>query len=389
MLIPFFEGYAQRSAKTISGIGEGITISDRSKDFSTTLFGWSQVGMHGAYNLNSNNSTADNLKLNATVQRLRLGSKGFLFDSKLKYLFQVAVAGDEVNTVMSSPKPRFNGLLDAYFEYEVFDGFSIRVGQGFLPVVAEANTLARNTGFADRGKVFYFSGFDRDAGIQAFYQKQFGTVGFKLSGAISQGEGRNASDYLRGGLNYVGRADLILKNTTNPNLTNLNSTLTDDQRIDGYYLKVGGGYSYNDNASRNNGFSGEYVQVERDIEVLFADLLFKTNGFSMLAEFVSRYTVIPVVYDTSFYIIANFNTGWAMNIQSAYCFENGMEIIGRFSQINPKQVNNRPSFNEYTVGFNKYFNSHFVKLQTEVGYNDFENAFTDNLFGRAILLFGF
>lgn len=95
--------------------------------------------------------------------------------------------------------------------------------------------------------------------------------------------------------------------------------------------------------------------------------MFKFNGVSIMIEYIDRKG------DDD---ISGFGTGTDFVIQDGYLFKNNFEIGGRFSSINPDNINlsSINEENEYTLGLSRYIVGHNLKLQSDFSYDDFELA---------------
>ena len=378
--------FGQGSLRTTASLGEGINFSNRGKTLNTTLYSWAHFSGYAT------NSFTNSLDLNQnsyhfTLNRMRFGARGFILEENFRYHFQFSVAPSETRVPPNSEVIFFNGLLDGFLEYEFFEGFSISVGQRFLPGTRNSFTEARNLQFIDRSQLFLFSGYDRDIGVFGSYALPIGNTVIKPTLAITQGEGRNITPNL-GGLNYQARLDFYPFGS----FTNDNEVVEGDQfRERTAKLVLGAGIGYNDNARREGGFSSNIVEVERDIISLYADLLFKYNGFAFMAEFFEKFSDIPVVYDTSFSKIAVFTNGFGYNFQTSYLMESNWEIAARYSSVFPTEVIQQPNREKYSLALNKYIDGHGIKFQTEVYYlnSRISNAQTNGIGITFLLAAGF
>jgi len=359
--------YSQGSLKVQNSTGEGINFNNRTKTANTTIYAW------GHFSANLSNSFQNKVELpnnqyNFTLNRARLGARGFILEENLRYHFQYSFAPNETQVPVGSSKVFFNGLLDAFFEYEFFDGFVVSVGQRFLPGARNAFTGARNLQFLDRSELFSFSGYDRDVGAFGWYSIPIGKMKLRPTIAVTQGDGRNISPNL-GGLNYQARIDFFP----------LGDFVSDNEFLegDGYRefspkLVLGGGIGYNDNARREGGLTGKLVEVERDIISVYADLLFKYNGFSFMTEFFEKFSDIPVVYNTDFEKIAVFSNGYGYNFQTSYMLQSNWELAARYSTVFPTEVTLSPKVEKYSIAINRYIAGHGVKFQSEISYTNLD-----------------
>lgn len=374
--------FGQEILKVNNNLGEGITFTTRNKSVESTIYAWGHFD--GAVsNGFTNNFDISNNQYVFGVQRMRFGTRGFMYQNKLRYHFQFSVAPAEVKGIDANSNSLFNGLLDGFFEYDLFEGFTVSAGQRFLPGNRNAFTGIRNLQFFDRSALFSFSGYDRDIGVFAWYNFSVGGSVFRPQFALTQGEGRNISRNL-GGLNYQARLDWMPFGA----FTGFNEIVEGDiSRETSPKLAIGVGYGFNDNAGREGGFTGDFVNTQRDIESIYADVLFKYNGISIMAEYFEKFSNIPVVYDTAFNTLATFGNGYGFNFQAGYLFESNWELAGRYSTVFPTPVTKAPNLEKYSLALNKYIAGHGIKIQGEVSYTE-TKALPANINGvQFILLF--
>jgi len=298
----------------------------------------------------------------ATVKRLRLRFDGFVKETKLTYYLQLSFSrGDQDWDNSYVP----NVIRDAMVYYKFNKYFYIGLGQGKLPGNRQRVTSSGAQQFADRSIVNATFNIDRDFGVFAYYNKKIGeTFVWELKGAVSTGEGRNILK-TDNGLAYTGRVELLPLGK----FTNKGDYFEGDlERETKPKLSVAATYSYNHKAMRNAGQRGTYLFEQRDIESIFADMMFKYNGWCLTGEYAERNVNNPITMNENNDIIF-IQTGRGYNAQLSYMFLNDCEIAGRYSHIRPSsQMNglNMPLQDVYTLGFTKYLASHKTKFQVNV-----------------------
>lgn len=358
-----FQLFAQKELKVSHNLGDGIIFKDKTDLLESRMFLWGHSTTQVELPV-SDKTNLQQLDFSSSINRLRLGSQGWILNNKFRYLFQVAFGEGETNFVTNAPTNGYNGLLDAAMEYDVTPNFTISVGQRFLPSHREAFMGARNLQFFNRSLLFNFAGFDRDAGIFAWYKINIGNILFKPTVSVTQGEGRNFGSFGLGGLNYNFRGDIYIlggiKEADEAQQQAFNSTKPS--------LVLGFGYGFNDNAVRSGGLSGNFNSVERDIESYFVDLLFKYKGFSLTAEAFEKNVTIPVIYNSDFEILGVFESGYGFNVQAGYFLNQQWEIASRYTKILPTPVTGLNTLENISLVANRYFAGNGIKLQTELGY---------------------
>jgi len=298
------------------------------------------------------------------VRRLRLRFDGFVYNHKFSYLFQLAFSRDD----MDWDKTKFPSLIrDAMVFYKPANNIQIGFGQGKLPGNRQRVISSGQQQFADRSIVNSNFTIDRDFGFFLSYSQPIGITVFRLRAAISNGEGRNIP---KGDTHfaYTGRVEFLPFG----NFTNNGDYFEGDlEREPKPKLSLAAGYSFNDGAIRTIGQTGSFMNESRDLSTIFADILFKYQGWAVSSEFISLDTwqspFVTLIDGTASHIL----TGYGINTQVSYCFKNLFEIEGRFSYIMPdEQLQHlEPLQKQYIVGVSKYFGGHPVKLQSNLIYN--------------------
>ncbi|MBR9997778.1 MAG: FmdC precursor, partial [Cyclobacteriaceae bacterium] len=140
-------------------------------------------------------------------------------------------------------------------------------------------------------------------------------------------------------------------------------------------LALGLTFDFNNNAVKSNGQQGKVLDQHANLRSIFADAMFKYNGFSMMTEYVNRNATdifydpldSPGSYRNEFYI------GNAFNSQIGYLFKNNFEIATRYTYINPLKFTKYRDIAEYTLGISKYISGHRIKIQSDFSLLQEEN----------------
>lgn len=295
-------------------------------------------------------------KVEARVRRLRLRFDGFVYNPRLTYLIQLSFTrGDMDYESLGFP----NIIRDAYVQYAVTKNFAVGIGQTKLPGNRQRINSSGDLQFADRSIVNSTFNIDRDFGIQFNYKAKFAVV----RGALSSGEGRNItnSDY---GMAYTGRVDLLPFG----HFTNGGDYFEGDlAREPKPKVSLGLAFSHNENTPRSGGQLGGMLGAPTDIQTEIIDFLFKHNGWAFSSEYIKRIAPTPVSLDddgnqTYVYV------GSGQNFQGSYNFKSNWEIAARYSVVTPgEEIEGIEEKKEhYTLGVNKYFKGHRVKIQNNL-----------------------
>jgi len=315
----------------------------------------------------------------ARVRRLRMRMDGYIYTPKISYSVQLAFTrGDQDFDDSGIP----NIVRDAIIFYNFSDDFYIGVGQNKLPGNRQRVNSSGQLQFAERSIVNANFSVDRDFGLSANLSKKIGDMPINLKGAISTGEGRavNTTD---AGLAYTGRVEFLpLGDFTNDG----DYSEGDLEREETPKLSIGGGYSYNSKTTRLSGQTGEFVKNAKDLSTIFADAIFKYNGFAYQAEYMQRNVNDPLninMEDEQVYVYK----GFGINQQISYLFNKGYELAGRYTYVEPhkdiRQFEKKTEIIE--AGLTKYMKAHRLKFQLNGNYlvknGHFNNAMDDNKWG--------
>jgi phosphate-selective porin OprO and OprP len=328
------------------------------------------------------------ISTNMLVRRARIKIGGSPLDN-FKYKMEIGLSNNDHGGILPQTNKASRMILDAYVVYTLpkAKNFSIKVGQMKLAGNRERVISSQQLQFVDRSLLNSKYNIDRDIAIQAQHSNTF-TSGalLKSSFSLAQGEGRNITTGNEGGYEYTARLEFL------PFGKFHETTSIGGKRVlvagKGDYisaaivnekcpkLALGLSYDQNNNAVRKNGNTKEYMDGYRTLSTIFADLIFKYNRLSIMAEYTNKSAPEGSVLsmDSLGRPTANFYTGKGINIQSGYIFKrNGSdlgkglsEIAVRFTKIMPDKANAIDDISMYTLGFSRYVDKHNIKVQTDV-----------------------
>lgn len=353
--------------------GLGFNAPDTSFGLNLRFRIQSRVGMitESANSLNTES-------IEARVSRLRLRMDGYIHGYNISYLLQLAFSRPDLDWDNTGFP---NIVRDAMIYYRFNPDFYMGFGQGKLPGNRENIISSGQQQFVDRSMVNGSFSLDRDFGLFAYYSHDFKSIVFNFKGALSTGEGRNAPS-TDDGLCYTGRIEIL---PFGKFINNGDFSEGDLDREPTPKLALGGGYSANFNAPKNRGQAGTYLSDTRDMSTLFADAIFKYQGFSAYTEFMQRFCEDPVVVDhPEFleYVLA----GYGLNLQTSYLLKNNWEFTGRYAVVTPDKLIDQYQKQQkiYTLGVNRYITRHFTKFQANISYREnhdmvTQKKFSDNL----------
>ena len=151
---------------------------------------------------------------------------------------------------------------------------------------------------------------------------------------------------------------------------------------------VGLTYDYNHDAVKNRSNGGNYMFLndgslfETDITTLFIDAMFKYNGFAFMGEYASRDADIPVAVNADGSATGDIvRVGNALNMQFSYLLKSNIEVTGRYTTLNFKDITGRDPQDQYTLGVSRYIFGHKLKVQADVSYST-KDGNQDNIMFR-------
>ena len=312
---------------------------------------------------------------NFIVRRARLKFDGFAYSTKLKYKIELGLSNRDISGAnqFNRNTPRY--ILDAVIMWNFAGNWELWAGQTKLPGNVERVVSSANLQLIDRSLLNSRFNIDRDLGIQLRHKTKLGSeflMREKLS--VSQGEGRNVSEGNQGGLQYTARLEFLPFGTFKSKGDYFQSDLKREEKPK---LMLGFTYNYNQDAVRERGFAGDYMIrtdgsiYETDQTTIFADAMFKYNGFSFMGEYAKRTADDPVATEldgitpTGDIVL----TGNALNLQAGYLFKNNYEIAARYTTVNYERITEALPREQYTLGVNKFIVGHKLKVQSDISYS--------------------
>lgn len=327
------------------------------------------------------------------IRRARLKFDGYAFSPKLKYKMELGLTNRDIS---GGSGPEFskaaNIILDAYVDWNFAKGFYLKFGQAKLPGNRERVISSADLQTVDRSLVNSHFNIDRDFGLQLRAEQKMDQFEMKEWACIHQGEGRDVTSGDFDGYGYTFRAEMYpfgafdakdKDDYVGSDFDGVHdrSLRPSSEKYRGPKLAIGATYSLNQNAVRTGGQLGSFMidskgnYVGKDLRTFFLDAMFKIEGLCFLGEFANRKTTDgnPVVYDTnSKSVLGKYYTGNGYNFQAGYMLNNYLEPVVRYTRVNP-DVLAANGETQYTIGLNKFFKKHKLKLQSDITYRSMDN----------------
>lgn len=334
---------------------------------------------------NNEDEGVTNANSNFLIRRSRLKFNGFAYSPKLQYKVEFGISNRDISgaSVETRGAPRI--ILDAVLKWNFHKNFTIWAGQTKLPGNRERVISSGNLQFVDRSLVNSNFNIDRDMGVQLRHHFKVGnSFVIREVFAFSQGEGRNITADNLGGYDWTARIEFLpFGNFTKKG----DYSGSDIKREEKPKLSVGITYDMHDRAVRERGNTGSFMRTdvgyfETDINTIFADLMFKYKGFSVMAEFADKQADEIFAKNSDGTLTGdNVVAGSGLVVQAGYLFKSNIELAGRYTTIDLAEELNQEIINQYTIGASRYVVGHKLKVQADVSYTNQEGS-DDNILYR-------
>lgn len=376
-----FSGKSQDIVDMEFGNGLVNTVA-RDSSFSVKFGARFQSLFTSAWRL-SDPQTSGSPQTNFLIRRSRLKFSGFAFSPALRYKLELGLSNRDISGAnpFTGQAPRY--ILDAVLKWNFHENFVLWAGQTKLPGNRERVISSGDLQLVDRSILNKHFNIDRDMGIQLHHYFILGKEFIvKEIVSLAQGEGRNIMTGNLGGFQYTGRLEIL------PWGEFQDYQPVDFERHKSPKLALGLSYDYNNNSVRTRSNSGSFMQTdsgffETDIKTIFIDAMFKYYGISFMGEYANRKAKNPTAVNPDGSPTGEVvSSGEGLNLQMGYLFKNNYEIVGRYSQLNPKFDTYKGIEQQYTLGFSKYVVGHNLKIQTDISLNDLYNNSSDQLMYR-------
>ena len=314
------------------------------------------------------NDVLENADSRFLIRRSRLKFKGFIYDPRVTYKFELGLSNSDMSGGSSQTRntPRF--ILDAMINWNFYKNFTISMGQGKLPGNRERLISSGSLQHVDRSLLNSRFNIDRDIGFQLNHNFTLGKQFYvEETYAFSQGEGRNITANNLGGYEHTFKLEVMPFGEISKNGAYVSS---DHLRNEGFKLAIAASYDYHDRAVRERGNMGNYMVIgssyfESTISTFFIDAIAKYKGWSFMAEYATRTSDKKDVVDHEGVKTGQqVQEGFGYNTTLGYLFKNNWEVAGRCTMVNVNDFEET----QYSLGLSKYLKSHRFKVQSDVSW---------------------
>ena len=304
---------------------------------------------------------------------------------------------EKVSFLIQSDYNLAKPMMDAWVAYHPYEWLTITGGQKQTFVNNREMTYREDRlQFTERGQLStLLSKTGREFGL--FVEGKFGEkIGIRPKFAITSGDGRNSfgadsRDTDLGGMKIGGRLDIYPLG----NFKEGNDLYTADLAHESS-LKILLGVAASKNIGATDAVGeghGNFLFYDNagkisdiDYNQIYADVLMKYDGFSLLAEYANATASnlgLAFLDETATSILAPqqissfFAIGNSFSLQSGYVTRNGLSFDVRYENTTPEFSDNLssilPDSNSYTLGITKYFKSNNLKMQAAFTNIDYAN----------------
>ncbi|MFD2035261.1 porin [Belliella marina] len=353
--------------RALLNVDEGIRFSKDSLFLMNLRFRMqNRAGFNSVYN----GSDLSVEQFEMRVRRLRLRLDGYVLNPKFQYYIQLAFSKADLDLETGDiAQP----IRDAILYYTVNRNLYFGFGQSKLPGNRERVISSGNLQFADRSIANSLFTLDRDFGMFGYYTlRTKGESVFLLKGAVSTGDGRNASA-VNNGLSYTGRVEALpfglFGNSGDYSEGDLEFEVNPK-------LSIGLTLSENQKAIRTGGQLGAELYQARTLNSLIIDAMFKYRGWAVMSEYMGRSAHDPITTndsgDVRFVVV-----GKGMNTHLSKMVSPKSELALRYAFVIPDESISMylDRVDESLLGFTHYLNGHRIKIQANIGYRWLEGLY--------------
>jgi len=314
---------------------------------------------------------------NFLIRRSRLKFDGWAFSPNIVYKVELALSSNDLRSLTDFKESGGAAkiVLDAVVKWKFHKNFTVWFGQTKLPGNRQRLVSSQKLQFVDRSQVNSIFNIDRDIGVQLHGKFELGGLVIKPIFAFTKGEGRNIIANNIGGFSYTGKLELLPMGDFTAKGDYFEADLKREAKPK---LALAAAVNFNQNAARQTqtgvfllDTADEYLT--NNALTIFGDMMFKYKGFSFLAEYAFKKTLLKSgqslsVTDSTVVSISGqtVRTGQGISVQAGYLLKSNWEIAARYTTVVPDWSRSFTGLNEYTLGISKYVVGHKLKVQTDI-----------------------
>ena len=298
------------------------------------------------------------------VRRARIRMEGYVIDPRLRYLFHLGFSKADLDLdVQSTPQI----IRDAMVFYDLTPALTLGMGQQKLPGNRQQVVSSGNLQFPDRSTANAVFTLERDFGAFATWTVPTGDMVWVAKGAITSGNGRNAS-VGNEGLAYTGRLEWLPFGKFTDKGDYVEGDLAREQHVK---VSIGASYSNNVHAVRTGGQLGKDLFDPRTINTASLDALMKYNGWAWSTELYQRDCIGTVIETNAVGENRYVFEGSGLNTQLSKFVGKRTEIETRYTNVAPWSALENIELNveEAWLGCTYYLAGHRIKFQGAAGYH--------------------
>ncbi len=354
---------AQNPASIESGMGKGIRILAADSSLYT------KIGVRTQNLVTTEAPSVSNADWKTTVliRRFRLKFDGWAYNPKWVYKLELGLSNRDIGASgdFEQVKRGSKIILDAIIKMKAHKQVTIWFGQAKLPGNRERLISSQKLQLVDRSLLNSKFNIDRDIGIQIHSKFNLSRAVLKPIVSVATGEGRNLTVGNINGFHYVGKLECLPMGEFTAKGDYFGGDLA---REESPKLALAAAFGHNAGATRQGEQLGKFLVdstgalLSADLNTLFADMMFKYKGYSLMAEYVIKKASREIIDANN----RSFNTGDGISVSMGYLLTSNVEFATRFTQINPDNDFAFTQTNEYTAGLSKYVKGHHLKVQGDI-----------------------
>ena len=227
------------------------------------------------------------------IRRLRLRFDGYVGNPKFLYALQLSFAPGDVGEIEEGEN--INIIRDAVVYYRPNKTWSFSFGQTKLPGNRQRVNSSGGLQLTDRTINNARFTIDRDFGFQAYFLNEYADkFSYNIKTAVTTGEGRNWTKSNDNGVALTGKLELLPLGAFTKDGVYYEGDIAREKTPK---VMLSGGFQQNNHARRTQGQLGQDLFEQRTMKAVFADAMFKYNGWALMSSYMSRTAENPITFN--------------------------------------------------------------------------------------------